>query len=164
MWKAHLVMANYSGFRILCRNSMKIHSIVSEGEEEGSAPPTLTPFVDCMYQHKSKRKLKNLAGTGRAVQVDRNLHRSWSSNKVRWGPNSRQDNATKRQKRNVECSRKCPTVLKTFAKTFHSVGRHCRLSRMYRQNAYLWPASIRSAKKLKQCQWELLVFAWCVHV
>ena len=62
---------------------MKIHSIASEGEEEGSAPPTSTPFVDCMYQHKSKRKLKNLAGTGRAVQVDRNLHRSWSSNKVR---------------------------------------------------------------------------------
>lgn len=50
-------------------------------EEERSAPTTSMPFVESMYQHKRKRKLKNLTGTGRVVQVDRELQRSLSRNK-----------------------------------------------------------------------------------
>ena len=147
------------------QNSLQEHLFDRiRGRGRGTCSTNSTPFVDCVYQHKSKRKLKNLAGTSRAVQVDRDLHRSLCSNEVRWGPNSRQDNATKRQKRNVECSRKCPTILNTFAKIFRSIGRHCWLSRMYRQNAYLWPASIGSAEHYRNNVSELLVLAWCVHV
>ena len=75
------------------------------------------------YQHRRKRWLeKYLAGTGRAVQVDRDLQRSLSSNEssiLLGGEDLTAEIMAKREKRAVECSRGCPVVLKNLAKTFH---------------------------------------------
>ena len=104
-------------------------------------------------QCKRKRHLENyLADTVRAVQVDRDLQRSLSSNKssiLSGGDDLTVEIMAKQEKRAVECSRGCPVVLKNLAKTFHSLGRHCWPTRMYQQNAYPSPVNSGSAETNK---------------
>jgi len=142
----------------ICRNRpsladvMAERSIVSDDGEEAGAPITSTPLVESIYQRRRKRRLENyLAGTGRAVHVDRELQRSLSSNESSMlsGEELTVDTLAKRQKRAVECSRGCPAVLKNLSKTFDSVGRHCWPTRMYRQNAFPSPASNSSTENYR---------------
>ncbi len=83
--------------------------------------------------------------------MDRELQRSLSSieSSILSGEDITVDNAAKRQKRDVECSRGCPAILKNLAKTFHNIGRHCWPTRMYRQNAYPSPANNGSAENYR---------------
>ena len=61
---------------------MAERSIVSDDGEGAGAPTMSTPLVESTYQRRRKRRLENyLTGTGRAVQIDRELQRSLSSNK-----------------------------------------------------------------------------------
>ena len=138
-------------------------SIVSDVNEEGSAPTTSTPLVESTYQRRRKRRVENyLSGTGRAVQVDRELQRSLSSNEssILSEGDLTVDSAAKRQKRAVECSRGCPAILKNLVKTYHSIGRHCWPKRMYRQNAYPPPANNRSTENYRNIVGE---FTSTVH-
>ena len=94
--------------------------------------------------------------------MDRELQRSLSSNEssILSEGDLTVDSAAKRQKRAVECSRGCPAILKNLVKTYHSVGRHCWLTRMYRQNAYPPPANNRSTENYRNIVGE---FTSTVH-
>ena len=151
--------------RALLADVMAERSIVSEDDEWGSAPTTSTPLVESTYQRRRKRRLENyLAGTGRAVQLDTELQRSLSSNEssMLLEESLTVDSVAKRQKREVECSRGCPAILKNLAKTFHSVGRHCWPTRMYRQNAYPSPVNNGSAENYRNIVGELPILCMCL--
>ena len=139
---------------------MAERSIVSENNEWEGAPTTSTPLTECTYQRRRKRRLENyLAGTGRAVQVDRDLQRSLSSNESSILSDSEDPTVeimAKREKRAAECSRGCPAVLKNLARTFHSLGRHCWPTRMYRQNAYPSPVNSGSTENYQNIVGEKL--------
>ena len=56
--------------------------------------------------------------------MDRDLQRSLSSNEISilsGGEDLTAEIIAKREKRDVECSRGCPAVLKNLAKTFHAL-------------------------------------------
>ena len=121
---------------------MAEYSVSSEDDESVDAPTTSTPLLEITYVRRRKRNPKNcLAGTGRAaVHIDRDLQRSLSSNEgsVLSEEDIPADMAAKTQKRVEECSRGCPAVLQSLAKTYQSVGRHCWLIILYCVIQYLY--------------------------